>query len=58
MGKGASIAACFGDDALGVGAGNPLFRGQGKAIQPSLHFKPVEFDGIKNGVVDPFSYSQ
>ena len=33
---------------------NSLFRGQDKAIQAGLNFNPIEFDGIKTGIVEPF----
>jgi hypothetical protein len=29
-----------------------LLGRQGEAIEPGLFFKPVEFDGIKTGIVD------
>jgi hypothetical protein len=51
VGIGASIAASFGDNADGSRRFDPLFWGQGKTIEASLFFKPVEFDGFKIRVV-------
>jgi len=33
---------------------NPLFGCEDKAVQTGLHSNPVEFDGIKTRVVEPF----
>ena len=47
-----TVASSFRNKTDGPGAFEPLFRGKGEAIQTSLHFNPVEFDGIKIGVVE------
>ena|GEM_PF-1185112 len=49
---GAAVASGFGLNTDGRGALDPLLRGEGEAVEAGLLFKPVEFDGIKTGVVD------
>ena len=39
-------------DADGPGALDPLLRREDKAVEAGLFFNPIEFDGIKTGVVD------
>ena len=48
----ASVASGFGLDADGAGALDPLLGGEDKTIEPCLLSNPIEFDGIKTGVVD------
>ena len=50
----ATVASGVGNDANGAGLFNPLFRGQGETVQAGLHSDPVEFHGIRTGVVEPF----
>ncbi len=52
VGIGAAVAPGFGLDAGGAGAFDPLLRREGEAVEAGLHSNPVEFDGIKPGVVD------
>ena len=49
---GASVASGFGLDADGAGALDPLLGGENKTIEARLLSNPIEFDGIKTGVVD------
>ena len=58
MGIGAAIAACAGSDSDGSSFLNPLLRREDEAVQPSLHSNPVEFDGIKTGVVESLPNSE
>jgi len=51
MGVGAPVAAGFRNDADGPGFLDPLFWGQGEAVEACLFSKPVEFDGIKTGLI-------
>ena len=52
MGISAAVAPSLGLDAGGAGALDPLLRREGEAVEAGLHSNPVEFDGIKTGVVD------
>ena len=54
MGVSAAIASRLGDRADGSGAFVPLFGSQREAVESGLHFNPVEFDGIRTGVVELF----
>ena len=49
----AAVAAGFGNQADGIGDLNPPLRRQNKAVQSRLLSNPIEFDGIKPGVVQP-----
>ena len=51
---GAAITPCFGNNPNSNGFLNPLLGGEGETIQSGLLFNPVEFDGIKVGVVELF----
>lgn len=48
----ASVTSGFGLDADGAGALDPLLGGENKTIEARLLSNPIEFDGIKTGVVD------
>ena len=52
VGVGAAVAARSGDQPDGGGRINPSFGGQDEAIESRLFFNPIEFDGIKTGVVE------
>ena len=52
MGEGSAVAARLRQDSDGAGFLDPLSRGQGKAVQAGALSKPVEFDGIKAGIVE------
>jgi hypothetical protein len=58
VGVSAAVAPCLGDQADGTGALVPLFGSQREAVETGLHFNPVEFDGIKTGIVDLFPDSK
>ena len=51
MSKSATVSTRFGLDADGGGPLDPLFWGECEAVEASLFSNPVEFDGIKLGVV-------
>ena len=55
---GASVTPGAGADTHGSGFLNPLLRGEDEAVQARLHPNPVEFDGIKIRVVEPFPDAQ
>lgn len=42
------LATGFGDNADGARLGNPAFRCEREAIQASLFFNSIVFDGINN----------
>ena len=50
----AAVAASSGNQTNGPGGLNPALGRQDKTVQSSLLFNPIEFDGIKTGVVQPF----
>lgn len=52
VGVSAAVASGVGNQPDGLCFLDPLFRGESEAVQPGLHFKPVEFDGIKTRVVE------
>ena len=52
MGIRAAVTPGLGLDAGGTGALDPLLRSEAEAVETGLHSNPVEFDGIKIGVVD------
>ena len=52
MRVGAAVAPGLGLDADGAGALGPMLGGQDEAVETSLRFNPIEFDGIKIRVVD------
>ncbi|KZK74392.1 MAG: hypothetical protein A3K90_03820 [Pelodictyon luteolum] len=58
VGIGAPITSGPGLDGDGTGALNPLLRREREAVEPCLHSKPIEFDGIKPGIVDLFPESE
>ena len=47
VGESATIAASLGNNPDSSGFLNPLFWGEGEAVQSGLSFNPVEFDGFK-----------
>jgi hypothetical protein len=47
----AAIAPGLGDYADGVGFLDPLLGGEDEAVESCLVFNPIEFDGIKIGIV-------
>jgi hypothetical protein len=51
VGVSAAVATGLGSDANGAGFFDPLFGREGEAVESGLPFNPVEFDGIKIGVV-------
>ena len=51
---GATVSPCLGNNPDSNSFLNPLLWGEGEAVQSSLFFNPVEFDGIKIGVVELF----
>ena len=51
---GAAIPSGLGLDADGTRSLDPLFRCEREAVETSQLFHPVEFDGIKLGIVDLF----
>ena len=51
----AAVPTGLGDDADRAGALDPLLGCHGEAVQTSLHFKPVEFDGFKGRVTGRIS---
>ena len=53
LGEGAAVAARAGGNSYGSSFFEPLFWGKNEAVQTGLHSNPVEFDGIKNRVVEP-----
>jgi len=57
MGKGATIAALLGNQSDCMRFVYPLLWSHRKAIQSGLFSKPVEFDGIKQWIVNRFPYS-
>ena len=52
MRVGAAVATCLGLDTDGAGAFSPLLGGQDETVETRLFFNPIEFDGIKNWIVD------
>jgi len=54
MGVGTAVAASTGNKCRGAGRIDPTFGGKDEAVQPRLLFNPIEFDGIKGGVVQLF----
>ena len=52
MGISAAVAPSLGLDASGAGALDPLLGGQNETVEPGLLFNPIEFDGIKNRIID------
>ncbi len=52
MGISAAVAPSLGLDAGGAGALDPLLGGQNETVEPGLLFNPIEFDGIKNRIID------
>jgi hypothetical protein len=52
MGIGSAVTSGFGHNPDRASLVNPLFRSEREAVQPGLFFNPVEFDGIKTGVVE------
>ena len=57
VGVGAAVNSGVGDQADGSGTLGSLFGCQREAVQSGLFFNPVEFDGIKTGVVGLFPES-
>jgi len=51
---GTAITASLGNNADGAGFLDPLLGGENEAIETSLLFNPIEFDGIKTGVIEMF----
>ena len=51
VGVGAAVTPGFGYQADGIRGVNPAFGGQNETIQTRLLFNPIEFDGIKTGIV-------
>jgi len=58
MGIGAAVAPGTGAESDGAGLLNPLLGGENEAVQSGLDSNPVEFDGIKTGVVKAFPDSE
>ncbi len=54
VGIGAAVAPGLGLDADSAGALGPLLGGQDETVESRLLFNPIEFDGIKTGIVDLF----
>jgi|GEM_PF-2934118 len=54
MGIGAAVASGTGAESDGSGLFDPLFGGEDKTVESGLDSNPVEFDGIKTWVVEPF----
>jgi hypothetical protein len=52
VGISAAVAPGLGLDADGPGALGPLLGGQDETVEPSHFSNPIEFDGIKTGIVD------
>jgi hypothetical protein len=52
MRKGSSIATGFGNESDGPGFFDPLFGCQNETVEAGLFFNPIEFDGIKLGIVE------
>ena len=52
MGIRAAVAPGLGLDAGSPCAFDPLLRREGETIEAGLHSNPVEFDGIKTGIID------
>jgi hypothetical protein len=51
VGVSAAVAACLGNQPDGTRCVDPAFGSQDEAVQACLFFNPIEFDGIKTGVV-------
>ncbi len=58
VGERPALSARLGDDADDPGSFHPCLDGQDEAVQSCLTFNPVEFDGIKTGVVQLFPDAQ
>lgn len=58
VGVGATVASGTRGKAHRAGFFDPLLRGEDEAVQPGLHSNPVEFDGIKIGIVEPLPDSE
>ena len=54
MRKGPAVAPGLGLDTDGSRALGPLLGGQDKTVEACLLSNPIEFDGIKTGIVDLF----
>jgi len=52
MGVSAAVTAGFGNQSNGTRCIDPAFGGEDKTVQAGLFFNPIEFDGIKPGVVE------
>ena len=58
MGIGSAMSACFDDKSDGIRGSNPFLRGEGKRIEASQPFKPLEFEGFKTWVVQRLPNAQ
>lgn len=54
VGIGAAVTSSLGNQADGMGGVNPAAGGQDKTVESRLFSNPIEFDGIKTGVVQLF----
>ena len=58
MGKGTAVPAWLREQSYGIRSLDPLPRSKYKAVQTSLAFKPLEFEGFKMQVVQLLPYAQ